>query len=331
MKIANIAIFIPHEGCPHQCGFCNQHRISGAQCIPNENEIYRTLENAKSHLGKQVKNGMIAFFGGSFTAIPRKVMIDLLECVQPYLSGDGFSGIRISTRPDAIDDEVLAILKRYEVKAIELGAQSMDDKVLRVSGRGHSAECVSDAAKLIKAHGFSLGLQMMTGLPFSDDKTDQSTARQLADLGPDTIRIYPTLVLEGTDFADKYTTGCYTPQTLEQAVALCASLLAYFTSRSIPVIRLGLHQSETLETDVLAGPHHPAFRELCEGRVMLKKALSLLSVQKSRVVQLGVQRGAVSKMSGQNRRNLIALEKAGYKVKIIEFDDIAYLDVKLIE
>ncbi len=190
-----------------------------------------------------------AFFGGSFTAVPRAYMLALLQAVQPYLQSGAYNGIRISTRPDAVDAEILALLKQYGVTAIELGAQSMQDGVLRRNGRGHTARQVAEAAERISAAGFSLGLQMMTGLDGDTPVGCRETAVRLAALEPETMRIYPAIVMEGTELARRWRAGMYEPMSLECAVNLCADLLDFFEQRQIRVIRLGLHASPELERD----------------------------------------------------------------------------------
>lgn len=327
MKPANAAIFVPHAGCPQQCVFCNQRGISGAQKMPSDEEITATLTAAAENLGERMHTAQIAFFGGSFTAIPREEMLRLLQAAQPFLGADGFGGIRVSTRPDAIDRNVLDILRQYGVTAVELGAQSMDDRVLAASGRGHTARQVEDAVRLLKAGGFSLGLQMMTGLPADSDGLAMATAKALADLEPDTMRIYPALVLRGTTLAAMWQSGSYHPQELEEAVQLGAELLTYFTDRGIKVIRLGLHDSPTLAADLLAGPYHPAFRELCESRVLLEKTLTLLENVPEGEVCLTIATGSTSKLIGQKRQNLLELNRRGYRPKIQESPAMGYLEV----
>ncbi len=261
----------------------------------------------------------IAFFGGSFTAIERETMVSLLEAAQPFLRSGRFDGVRISTRPDAVDDEVLTILRHYGVTAIELGAQSMRDRVLEACGRGHTAEDTVNAARLIKEYGFSLGLQMMTGLPLDSDEGALETAQTLAALSPDTMRIYPTVVIDGTPLAAWFRSGRYVPPTLEQTVALCAKLLYFFEQeRHIPVIRLGLHDGEELRGGVLGGGYHPALRELVEGQLYVSAALNALTQSSfsNRPVTLAVNTCAVSKMIGHKKGNLIYLRQRGFDIEV---------------
>lgn len=328
MKRANVAIFVPHAGCPHRCTFCDQRSIAGAAAVPSGEEVAATLRAAAGSLGERMRSAEIAFFGGSFTAIPRGEMLRLLEAARPFLGPEGFAGIRVSTRPDAVDGEVLDILADFGVTAVELGAQSMDDRVLAACGRGHTAADVVRASGMLRARGFSLGLQMMTGLPCSDDAEARATADALIALRPDTVRIYPALVLEGTPLAALWRAGEYAPQTLESAMALCAGLLERFAQRGVRVIRLGLHDSPDLRRSLLAGPHHPAFRELCEGNVLLRRALAALESIPPGSVTLAVARGSASKMAGQRRANLAELETRGYRVKIREEEAIPYLEVR---
>ncbi len=318
---ANVALFVPHAGCPHDCCFCNQRTIAGVTDPITPQDVTAACEQALETLSPDV-TAQIAFFGGSFTAIDRDVMVSLLQAAQPFLASGRFDGIRISTRPDAIDEERLAILKYFGVTAIELGAQSMDDRVLTACGRGHTAEDTRRAARLIKQQGFSLGLQMMTGLPLDSDEGSMETARQLAALCPDTMRIYPTVVLERTALAAMYKAGQYVPPDLSQTVALCARLLAFFErEQHIRVIRLGLHDGETLRSEKLAGGYHPALRELAEGQLYVNTAVAVLTrmglSEEKRPITLAVNDRAVSKMIGQKRSNIEALARLGWDIRVV--------------
>ena len=327
MKHANVALFIPFNGCPHRCSFCDQRRITGEVKQPSPDDVRRTVETALDSLKENTYNSEIAFFGGSFTAIDRVYMRSLLDATVPYI--DRFKGIRISTRPDCIDAEILSLLKRYHVSAIELGAQSMSDAVLTMNERGHTADDVRKAAGLIKGFGFELGLQMMTGLYGSTPQTDCETARAFIALHPDTVRIYPTIVMDGTRLGELYQQGVYQPQTLKEAVDLCAQLIPLFEENGIKVIRVGLHDSESLQQHRLAGPYHPAFRELCESRIMLEKAIALLRDQEKGKYTLCVHPKSRSKMTGNQKANLIALRDLGYDITIIEDTEIIDLEVIL--
>ena len=319
-KHANVAVFVPHYGCEHDCRFCDQRTIAGVATPTTPADVTAACERALETLSEGV-TAQIAFFGGSFTAIPREAMCALLEAAQPFLRTGRFDGIRVSTRPDAVDDEVLTVLKCYGVTAVELGAQSMDDRVLKAVNRGHTASDTVHAASRIKAHGLSLGLQMMTGLPCDTDKGALATARALAALHPDTMRVYPTVVLEGTALAEDFRAGRYQPPTLEETVTLCATLLTFFEhEHGIPVIRLGLHDGEPLKNKVLAGGYHPALRELCEGQMYVNTALSVLTHMgpeaKEREIVLRVHPKAVSKMIGQRKGNVAYLKAQGFSVRV---------------
>ncbi len=325
---ANVAVFVPHAGCPRQCSFCNQRHIAGESRFPSEADVQNACETARRTLPAGAA-AQIAFFGGSFTAIPRTDMMRLLKAAAPYVKSGVFSGIRVSTRPDAIDREVLELLKSYGVTTVELGAQSMDDAVLNACRRGHTARQVAEAATLIREAGLSLGLQMMTGLPGDTDEGALRTAQALAALKPGEVRVYPTLVIEGSPLAEEYRAGTYTPQTLEQAVALCVKLLTFFEEeQGIPVIRLGLHAENDMMRHCLAGPWHPAFRELCESRLYRNKAESILKQTEKKKVVLAVNPACVSRMVGHRRENLTAFEKNGYTVKIVADSRLACGEIK---
>lgn len=311
-KHANISVFVPHNGCPHTCSFCNQRTISGHSAQPTPEDVTCTLEQDAVRLeqrGGTHEGRELAFFGGSFTAIDRDYMVSLLASAQPYI-GRSISGIRCSTRPDCIDDGVLTLLGEYNVTAVELGAQSMDDRVLELNHRGHTAAQVEEASRLICSCGIELGLQMMTGLYGDSSQGTWQSAMKLAKLKPTTVRIYPTVVLRGTELARLYEAGEYTPQTLEQAVDQCSELLGLFARHGIRVIRLGLHASPDVENNYLAGAYHPAFRELCEGRNYLRRMVETLSCSSGhRVHGFAVHPSELSKALGQRRSNVVALSK----------------------
>ncbi|MBQ8780962.1 MAG: radical SAM protein [Oscillospiraceae bacterium] len=311
MKHSNISIFIPHRGCPNCCSFCNQRTISSTAEAPSAEAVTDLLAKAVPEL-RYPENTEIAFFGGSFTAIERSYMISLLEAASPFVKK--LAGIRISTRPDCIDDEVLGILKKYGVTSIELGAQSMRDSVLSANDRGHTAENVRRAAEKIKEHGFSLGLQMMTGLYTSSLEDDIYTAEEIIRLKPDTVRIYPVVILGGTKLADLYQSGVYKTVSLNEMTELCAKLLLRFEEENIKVIRLGLHSSDSVEGEAVGGYYHPAFRELCLGVIFRKIIEEKLKNKGSYTVYVSPR--SLSMAAGQKKCNIAFFAEKGVEIKI---------------
>lgn len=305
---SNISIFVPHIGCPNQCSFCNQRYITGTNKAPNKIDVINAVNIATKSSKYCSDNTEIAFFGGSFTAINRNYMLDLLTTANQFVISGVVSGIRISTRPDAINDEILTILKQNGVTSIELGAQSLNDNVLLQNNRGHTSNDVEIASALIKQYGFSLGLQMMTGLYGDCVEHAISTAQKIIELKPDTVRIYPTIVLKNTHLAELYYKKIYTPQTLDEAISLCSVLLKMFDKANIKVIRLGLHSIET--ESFLAGPWHPAFSELCYSKIMFENAKLLLN--SAGQYTIFVNPLCVSKMVGQAKKNILELKKLGF-------------------
>ena len=315
-----LPVFVPHLGCMHACVFCNQRRISGAQSPAKPEDVKNLTAQSAAFLPQGGKR-QLAFYGGSFTAIPEKEQEALLSAAKEALDRGEIDAIRLSTRPDAIDDTVLARLRRYGVETVELGAQSMDDGVLRLSGRGHTAADVARASALVRAAGFELILQMMTGLPGSDDEKDVETARRLIALKPDGVRVYPTVIVKDTPLYDMWRSGAYRERTVEDAVRVCAVIVPLFEAAGIPIIRLGLNPTEELSGGAaVAGAYHPALGELVKSRVLLNKARALLrtAAPGSRVT-ITVGRGKTSQMTGQKRENLRRLteefELAGLRVR----------------
>ena len=303
-----IPVFVPHLGCPHACVFCNQRRISGRERPATAEDVICAVEKAAA-LPHHGAKRQLAFYGGSFTAIPAEQQLPLLQAAREELRRGRIDSIRLSTRPDAIDDEILNRLEQYGVETIELGAQSMDEEVLRRSGRGHTARDVERSARLIKERGFRLILQMMTGLPGATPESDLTTAKRLAALKPDGVRVYPTVIVRDTALYDLWQAGKYQEHTVEAAVETCALLLPVFEAAGIPVIRLGLNPTEELSAGAaVAGAYHPALGELVQSRLMLQAARRVLAdVPPHSAVTLAVARGKTSQMTGQHRQNVQAL------------------------
>lgn len=265
-------------------------------------------------MGDNCHYAEIAFFGGSFTAIDRNYMISLLEAAKPYT--DMFYGIRISTRPDCIDREILDILKSYKVTAIELGAQSMCDSVLKANERGHTAEDVIKSSRLIKNYGFYLGLQMMTGLYRSTYNQDIYTAEQFISLKPDTVRIYPTVIMKDTELAKLYHSGEFVPYSLDASIDLCSMLIIMFEKSGIKIIRLGLHYSESLIKNSVCDNYHPAFKELCENKIFYNLFIDKTRlIDKSKPFSVYINQKSLSKFYGQKKCNIINFTNMGYQFK----------------
>lgn len=322
---SNISIFVPHVGCPNMCSFCNQRHITGKFTAPQIKDIVNAVNIAVASKNYDPHTTEIAFFGGSFTAINRNYMLELLKTAKHFIDIGVVAGIRVSTRPDAIDSEILTVLKEYGVTSIELGAQSLDDVVLKLNNRGHTASDVVNASNLIKSFGFSLGLQMMTGLYGDCDEFAIKTAQEIIKLQPDTVRIYPTIVLKNTDLAALYIDKKYKPQALEPAVDLCSKLLLMFNEANINVIRLGLHSIE--ENSYIAGPWHPAFSELCYSKVYLDNAKKILVDSGSYI--LYVNPSAVSKMIGQRKSNINILKNLGFDCIVKSDNSCAQYEIKV--
>jgi histone acetyltransferase (RNA polymerase elongator complex component) len=312
--MGSIALFIPHMGCPHSCSFCDQRSISG-QKDPVTPETVRT-ELQRAFARPQPENVEIAFFGGSFTCLARERMIAFLEEARPYLESGQAASLRCSTRPDGITPEILDILERYRMRTVELGAQSLDDGVLRRNGRGHTAADVERAVSLLKSRGFRVGLQIMTGLPGDTEETLQQTVDRVAALRPDMLRVYPTVVVDGTPLARWMREGQFTPVDVEGSIRLCTPILRRMRQEQIPIIRMGLHAEKELEPLILGGGYHPAFRELCESRLLREDWTPELQKLPKGKVTLTVPPRMISRAVGQKRSNLRYWAELGYQVTV---------------
>lgn len=331
-KHANIPIFIPHEGCPNGCVFCNQHKITGTSSLAFRN-ITPEIESALETLDSKKHDIEIAFFGGSFTGIDRNQMLRLLDSAYAFIKSGRVSSIRLSTRPDYISPEILDILKGYGVRHIELGIQSVSDKVLKASKRGHSAQRAIDALKMVAEHGFAAGGQMMTGLPESTEEDEILTAKTICECGAKEARIYPTVVFFETELCEMAKRGEYTPIDTENAVERAYKCYKIFLENKVKVLRVGLQSSETLcdDKEVFGGANHPSLGELCEGRIyldLLRESLDKITGDGKNLV-IEAPFGETSKVSGHkkvNKNEISALLSSKGKnvqnIKIVEkFDE----------
>lgn len=284
-----IPIFISHIGCPHQCVFCNQDKI--ARTLQKEVTAEEVEETIKEYLNTINKNDAtveVSFFGGTFTAIPVNKQKELLKVAKDYKEKGLIDKIRMSTRPDAINRYILNYLKEYKVDIIELGVQSLDNEILRLSGRGHSAEDVEKSSKLIKEFDFVLGHQIMPGLPGDSFEKDIETAKKSIAMKPDICRIYPSLVIKDTPMEEMYYRGVYKPYTLEEAVQISKDIYKLYKEANVNIIRIGLQPTDTitLGKDVISGPFHPAFRELVEGSLICDKIQNCVNPEEDIIIEL---------------------------------------------
>lgn len=319
-----IPIFVPHLGCPNNCTFCNQKRISGQTKMVTAKDVKDTIEYYLKHFKDDNKYVEVAFFGGSFTAIDTDKQIELLEAAQEYIKDKKVNSIRISTRPDAIDKEILKRMKKYHVKTIELGVQSTNNYILNKCKRGHTGEDVEKASKLIRRFGFILGHQMMVGLPESTKQDEINTAKELIKMKPKIVRIYPVLVIKDTELANEYERGEYTPLTVGQAVERCKEIVDLFNRKKINVIRIGLQNTEeiadpaTEKSSVVAGPYHPAFRQLVESSMWYEAIVNKIKQVNAKVKKVKIIANDINinNIIGHKKENILKLKEI-YDVDVV--------------
>lgn len=322
MRHINIPIFIPHLGCPNQCIFCNQRHISGTvqfEISSVKSSVDETLSTVKS--GDECE---IAFFGGSFTGIDRDLMVALLDIAEEYVKAGSVVGIRMSTRPDYISQEIIDILKGYTITLVELGIQSMNDRVLTYLKRGHTVADTVRAAELLNSNGIPFVGQMMVGLPKSTKEDEIHCAVQICKLGAVAARIYPTIVFCQTELADLTKSGEYVALTLDEAVERSASVLRVFNDNNVCCIRIGLSDSENLHSSktYVAGPNSPSIGEMVKSRLILDKIIESVDKElnrfepdlKDKILHIECKEGLVSQTIGHKRKNLVELKnKYGFR------------------
>ena len=319
-----IPIFVPHLGCPNDCIFCNQKSISGQKKNMTKEEAKKIIDDYLENIKNEDAQIEIAFFGGSFTAIEVEKQEELLGLAYKYIENGQVESIRISTRPDSIDKETLKRLKKYKVKTIELGVQSANNYILKRSNRGHTFEDVKKASKLIRRYRFDLGHQIMVGLPESTKIDEINTAKALIKLRPKMVRIYPVLVIKNTKLEEEYNEGKYEPLPLVQAVETCKELVEMFVKKKIDVIRVGLQNTDEITnpeektSEVVAGPYHPAFRQLVESSLWYDAIVAKIKKLNVKVkeVEVTVNPADSNNVIGHKKENVIKL-KDTYDVDLI--------------
>jgi len=307
-----IPFFIPHQGCPHQCLFCNQNSITGKSHSAGDlrNEIEETLNQWLPRRRKAVETHF-AFYGGSFTCLPKTTQKSMLESVQPWLRRGQVDAIRLSTRPDCVDKKSCGFLADYGVQVVELGMQSLDDRVLQASLRGHTEKDCVDAVDHLREASFEVGIQLMPGLPRESRYSFMQTVKKAIAMRPSFVRLYPALVVANSGLADMYKKGEYNPLSLEMAIALTAWARRRFSKAGIRVVRMGLQPAESLEKSLLAGPYHPAFGELVISRDWLKKTRQLLAANPGKKLKVSISPRDLSAFNGRKRANAKRLKELG--------------------
>jgi histone acetyltransferase (RNA polymerase elongator complex component) len=306
-----VPVFLMNKGCPQRCIFCNIRQISGPNTDPpTENHLRRQIASYISFSRRKPATVELAFYGGNFTGMPRREQEKIFGITDALRREQLIQGIRISTRPDDLDSPRLLFLQAHGVKTIEIGAQSMADHVLRLSERGHTAQDVRTAVRLARSFGMSTGVHLMAGLPGDTPAYFADTVMEVIALKPDMVRLHPTLVFAETLLAEMYHNGCYTPLELSEAINLCKTALIRFEKASIPVIRLGLQKTETMEEgNIIAGPFHPAFRSIVESAIFLDMAAKLLERESvsAHKVSFTVAPQDLSSFRGNKNANILSL------------------------
>ena len=341
-----IPIFVPHEGCPHDCVFCNQDKITGikkdslrivedktkaeiiSSCITSEDEevtaesVRKTVHEYLETINNKYATVEISFFGGTFTGIKEEKQKELLGVAREFKEKGFIDKIRLSTRPDYIDNYILSYLQEYKVDIIELGVQSLNEEVLLKAGRGHGVKDVQEASRLIKEYGFILGHQIMPGLPGDTFETDIETTKASIGMKPDICRIYPALTIKGTAMEIMYNRGDYIPYTLEEAVEISKKMYRMYRENDINVIRIGLQPTETINEnkDVVAGPFHPAFRELVESSLMIDLILEEMKEEEKATIHINPKE--ISKLYANKKMYFNLLKNKGKFITVEQNDDV---------
>jgi len=317
---AIIPLFIPHRGCPHQCSFCNQESITGCSEASLSEYVNDFVDEIEKWLSRFKDTGSVevAFYGGSFTCLPEQEQHLLLSVVQPYIQSGRVSSIRLSTRPDCLSEGIIAFLKDYGVKKVELGVQSLDDRVLQKSKRGHKAEDSINSILLLRKAGVEVGVQLMVGLPGENTTSFLTGVNLLGKIKPDFVRLYPVVVVKNSELEKQYQADSYKPLTMNKAIALATLFQLRMQQFNIPVIRIGLQPSRELESQLVTGPFHPSFGELVKSRIWLKRIRKYFNrVPDGVPVTLNISDRDFSSVVGLKKMNIDRLRQLGLEERLL--------------
>jgi histone acetyltransferase (RNA polymerase elongator complex component) len=327
-----IPIFLPQAGCPHHCVFCNQYEITDVRSNHIRDDILTDMiDRFLAYNHRKNPNVQISFYGGNFLGLPALKMTPLLECAQRYVDCHKVGGIRCSTRPDTVTQNRLQLLSRYAIQTVELGVQSMDDTVLQKSQRGHTSESTCQATAILKENGYQVGHQLMSGLPGDNPKTFMQTIARVIDLKPDFVRLYPTLVLKGSELAKWYREKKYRPQSLNQAVTMAKECLKRFQANNIPLIRMGIQPQDNLKSHILSGPYHPSFGHLVYSELLLDNVTEQIKQTNANHIVILTNPKKISEMKGINQTNVKQLSRRFPNKKIQIVSDPRISDVQILE
>lgn len=316
-----VPVFVPHYGCPNDCIFCNQRKITNKSYVNDLKQTKLDIEEYLTFFSDKKNNTQIAFYGGSFTGLPEEIMIEYLKLANVFIKNKEVDSIRLSTRPDYIDNNILDILKKYNVDTIELGVQSLDEDVLVYNNRGHNAKVVYEASKLIKDYGFTLGLQQMVGLYKDDYNKNIFTAKEFVKIAPSFVRIYPTLIIKETELEKIYKNGDYIPLTVEESVKIIKILYMIYYLHNIEIIRIGLQPTENINEgkDIVSGPFHAAYRQLVLQDIFKDILYNIFSARKNvKEVKIYCNNKTISYIVGNKGSNKKFLFKE-FNIKKLKF------------
>ena len=315
-----IPIFLPQAGCPHQCVFCNQRAITGVRkAYPTLSALAENITTFLTYNHRHNPDIQLSFYGGNFLGLSDTYLIQLLDLAQSFVDKKQINSIRFSTRPDTVTEKQLQLIKNYTIKTVELGVQSMDDKVLQCSQRGHTSAVSRKATALLKSSGYTIGHQLMPGLPGENDQSFIQTVKHVIDMHPDFVRLYPTVVLKGSLLANWYKSGRYHPMTLENAVTIVKNSVILFQENGIKVIRLGLHSQEHLKANIVAGPFHPSFGHMVYSEQMLDRMSQQIKASHSDTISILANPKDMSLLTGIHKKNIAKLKTSfpEKRIKII--------------
>ncbi|WP_244833198.1 radical SAM protein [Clostridium sp. BJN0001] len=325
-----IPIFVPMQGCPHKCVFCDQNTITGTDDIVTASKTQNVIDEYLRTIPSKSATVEVSFFGGTFTGIEEKKQRELLEVAKSYKDRKLIDNIRLSTRPDYINDHILTYLKEYGVDIIELGVQSLDNNILLKAGRGHTKEQVEEASALIKKYGFILGHQIMPGLPCDTFEKDIMTVNKSVIMKPDIVRIYPALVVKNTPMEKMYLQKKYSPYSLDQAVFIAKEMYKIYVQNDINVIRIGLQPTENINSnaDVVAGPFHPAFRELVLSSIIKDKILEI--GENENIIKIIINPKDISKLYADKKKYFLDVKQKFKNINVVQDSNILKGSIKVI-
>lgn len=299
-----IPVFLPHAGCNEQrCTYCHQGYITDI----SEVDLRARIDGTLSGRSEPCEVGL---FGGNIFGIEPAALERIFSFFDNYRHV--INAFRISTKPLPLHEETIAILKQNGVAIIELGMPTFNDAILAAVNRGHTTEDLFYANDRLSNEGFRIALQFMVGLPGETQVDIYRTTENMIRLKPVYVRVYPLVVLRGTELYDLYKNGSFVPDNFDNILYRAIFIYLNALKAGIDVANIGLTANKPIGAAVAGGFYHPAYGFLVQSRAFrLAIEYKIKKLSNRHKVTVIIHRNDIPLLVGYKRENLAMFASSG--------------------